>query len=91
MSPRLATRIKELFPVTQEHWDLITAFQACGKRDVELSVEQVRRTLTGIHEDAIPRTQRHFATQTLAEQQREVQQMLEDWKSLEHIFAGALE
>jgi hypothetical protein len=91
MTPRLATRIKELFPVTQEHWDLITAFQDFGKRDVELSVEQIRRTLAGIHEDAIPRTQQHFATQTAPEQKQEARRMLDDWEALEHIFAGALQ
>jgi hypothetical protein len=90
MNPRLAGRIKELFPVTQEHWDLITAFQECGKHDVEFSVEQIQRTLAGIHEDAIPRTQQYFATQAAPEQKQEARRMLEDWETLEHIFAGAL-
>jgi hypothetical protein len=69
---------------------LIAEFQNWGKRDIELSVEQIGKTLTAVREKAIPQIKNLVASEWLAESRQEVQGMLGDWETFERIFSAAL-
>ncbi len=90
-NPRLTMRIRELFPVTQEHWDLLVEFRKWRQGEMHLSADQIEKTLAGIRQDAIPRTQRYLALQTLAPQREEAEVMLHDWEDLERLLSAAIE
>jgi hypothetical protein len=90
LTPSLAEQIKELFPPISEHADLVVAFQKWGKEDIELSPDQIKKALSAIRQHAIPQTQVLVCKQTHPDLRQDSEMMLNDWKALEAIFAGAL-